>query len=227
MSITVLSRNGPHGLSARPPLPPEILERGTPSIHGHTYFSGAGVSCVVWGATPYRIRPKQRPDYEFSVLLEGRFRLTDGAGADTHVDAGDAFVLPPGFTYQWGQDVPTLKFALSFTPPEPPGPGSVFTVFRAAELRRAVRSDAERSLFADRSGRFRVGVMDLPAGDAGRLGAGHTLITVVAGAVTLAEEGGRPQHLGSGETALVAAERACAIVAEQPARLLHATVSPA
>lgn len=38
---------------------------------------------------------------EFCVLLEGEVRLTDDRGHVTHLRAGDAFVIPGGFTGQW------------------------------------------------------------------------------------------------------------------------------
>jgi uncharacterized cupin superfamily protein len=225
LKVTLLSPAGPSGLSPRPPLPAGRLERGVPEIRGHTYFAdaAAGVGCLVWGATPYRTRPTQRSDYEFSILLEGRFTLTNGNGEDVAVQAGDVFVLPPAFTYQWGQDVPTLKFALSFTPPEAPQPGLVFNKFAAGELAGAA-SGQSRTLFCDPSGRFCLRLDDLSLGSGHVIGAGYTLLTPIDGAVTLHGGDGAVARVGRGEVAFVASATACDLPATEPARLLACTI---
>jgi len=227
MSIILLSAGGPSGLSPRPPLPPEILERGDPVITGHTYHSDSGVSCVVWGATPYRIRPKQRPDFEFSILLEGEVVLTAGDGTDTVVSAGDAFVLPPSFTYQWGQTVPVLKFAVSFTPARPAAPGSVFTPIRLASLMAEVIGASEQVLFEEPTGRFRVIRRDFAAGaPASRLEPGQNLVKVLKGSVSLAEEAGDALVLEAGQAAFVPVGEDCQVSATPSARLLICNVGP-
>jgi uncharacterized cupin superfamily protein len=228
VAVIPLSPHGPQGLSSRPSLPPEALERGSPAIQGHGYFSDPEhkVQCVVWGATPYRIHPKQRADFEFSLLLEGKFTLTDGEGNDTHLYAGDAFVLPPGFTYQWGQDVPVLKYALSFTPPVPPALGLLFTPFTASDLADPAPIVGQCLLFGEPSGRFRVTLEDIAVGDPARqLGRDHTVLSVISGAVTLAEAGADTRQLGQGQTAFISAGTACTLSAQAPARLLACTVS--
>lgn len=226
MAIILLSPSGPKGLSERPSLPATLLERGSPSIQGHTYFAHPddGVSCVVWSATPYRIHPKQRADYEFSVLLEGSVVITDGKGIDTQVHAGDAFVLPPGFTYQWGQNVPTLKFALSYTPPQPPAAGAVFTLFPATQLTDPLAIEGQRVLFVEPNRRFIVTLEDLAGGNRHRVGVGHTLLYVVSGSVALRGSAAGAQWLACGESAFIAAGTDCAVLAESPARLLTCTV---
>lgn len=226
MSIILLSPDGAAGLSPRSPLPPEILERGQPTIIGHTYHSDAGVSCVVWGATPYRILPKQRPDFEFSILLEGEVILTEGDGSDTIVSAGDAFVLPASCTYQWGQNVPVLKFALSYRPSEPAPEGCVFTPMRAEVLEADGDVADERVVFEEPDGRFRVTVRNLDAGSLFAMGPGKSLVRVVKGSVSLAEERGQALALGTGETAFVSTDTVLEVEAISPARLLVCTVRP-
>lgn len=226
MPITLLSPNGSAGLSDRPPLPPEILETAGPAIRGHTYHADAetGVTCVVWGATPYRIHPKQRPDFEFSVLLEGSVILTDGEGRDTVVSAGDAFVLPAAFTYQWGQTEPVLKYALSFKPSQPAAPGAIFTPFRRTSL---LARDAEGAgvLFEAVDGRFRVVRRAFGDGLAtAELDAGQTLLTVLDGEISVAEHGRAAVAIKAGEAAFVDTRAASKIEARQPARLIACTV---
>lgn len=201
MTITVLSPEGPGGLSVRPPLPAAILEQGNPQITGHTYHSADGVNCVVWGATPYRIHPKQRPDFEFSILLEGEVVLTDGEGRDHIVRAGDAFVLPAAFTYQWGQRVPVLKYALSFTPSQPAAQGSVFTPFHPSA--ETCWSADGTPLFREQTGQFSVTGYELEEGNTVELTAEVALIKVLEGAVHAAEEGTETVAIDTGQTAFL------------------------
>lgn len=226
MPITLLNPSGPHGLSDRPPLPPEMLETEGPAIRGYTYHVDAetGVTCVVWGATPYRIRPKQRPDYEFSVLLEGSVVLTDGDGHDTLVSTGDAFMLPAAFTYQWGQTEPVLKYALSFRPSQPAPAGSVFTPFRSTSLlaREAGGTDV---LFVSPDGRLRVVQLTFGEGsDTGELDVGQTLLAVLDGEIFITEPGNGAVAIAAGEAAFLDTRAASKIETKKSARLIACTV---
>jgi uncharacterized cupin superfamily protein len=46
---------------------------------------------------------------EFCRLLEGDVLLTDAQGVQTHLHAGDAFVVPGGFTGTWENLTPVTK----------------------------------------------------------------------------------------------------------------------
>lgn len=216
--IVRLTPDGPSGLAARPTLPPEILETPAPSIHGHTFYEDAGnrIKCLVWGATPYRIVPKTRPDYEFSILLDGEFTLIGPDGQGILVKAGDAFVLPTGFQYQWSQAVYVRKFAMSFTP----APGSDvggprgFTLIRPGDRRSG-------TLFTDRTGTWTVGIRESselrgPIGPTDRL----EMVRVLDGAVELREADGTRHRFGAGDTYLVAPGTACSVESSGRLRLL-------
>ncbi|HEY4345934.1 MAG TPA: cupin domain-containing protein [Parvibaculum sp.] len=73
------------------------------------FFSG------IWEAEPgsWRI---EYTEAEFCHILEGESRLTDAEGAVTVVRAGDAFVIPPGFTGTWEVVTRTRKHYAIYQP---------------------------------------------------------------------------------------------------------------
>lgn len=56
--------------------------------------------CGTWTSTPGRWRVSYT-EHEFCYLLAGRVRLTASDGAACEFKAGDAFVIPAGFTGTW------------------------------------------------------------------------------------------------------------------------------
>ncbi len=56
--------------------------------------------CGTWGSTPGRWRINYT-EHEFCYLLEGRVRLTADDGSALEFKAGDAFVVPAGFSGTW------------------------------------------------------------------------------------------------------------------------------
>jgi len=73
------------------------------------FFSG------IWEADPgaWRI---EYTEAEFCHILEGESRLTDAEGAVTVVRAGDAFIIPPGFTGTWEVVTRTRKHYAIYQP---------------------------------------------------------------------------------------------------------------
>jgi uncharacterized cupin superfamily protein len=73
------------------------------------FFSG------IWEADPgaWRIGYTEA---EFCYILEGESRLTDAEGAVTVVRAGDAFIIPPGFTGTWEVVTRTRKHYAIYQP---------------------------------------------------------------------------------------------------------------
>ena len=56
--------------------------------------------CGVWASTPGRWQVSYS-EHEFCYLLEGRVRLVASDGVAVEFGAGDAFVVPAGFTGTW------------------------------------------------------------------------------------------------------------------------------
>ncbi|WP_247894213.1 cupin domain-containing protein [Azospirillum sp. B510] len=55
----------------------------------------------VWQCTPGLVRMTDWPYHEFCLLLSGRVIITPQGGAPREYKAGDALVLPMGFTGTW------------------------------------------------------------------------------------------------------------------------------
>jgi uncharacterized cupin superfamily protein len=70
--------------------------------------SGALVAGV-WRSKPGRLDVAYKRD-EFCQIIEGEVHLTDAAGHTEVYRAGDAFVVPAGFTGVWLMPVAVTKF---------------------------------------------------------------------------------------------------------------------
>lgn len=66
-----------------------------------------------WTGEPgiWRVRYSE---HEFCYITRGRVRITDAAGRETLVQAGDAFMVPAGFSGRWEVLEPTHKFYVIF-----------------------------------------------------------------------------------------------------------------
>jgi hypothetical protein len=69
-----------------------------------------------WRSTPGRWRVSYS-EMEFCYLLEGRIAITSVSGLEQNFGAGDAFVIPRGFTGVWDVKEPTTKLYVIFEPP--------------------------------------------------------------------------------------------------------------
>ena len=57
-------------------------------------------------------------EWEYVHIHEGHSVLTDETGAETHLRAGDSYVIRPGFRGTWRVVEPTLKDYVILTPDE-------------------------------------------------------------------------------------------------------------
>ncbi|WP_338847511.1 cupin domain-containing protein [Massilia sp. W12] len=84
--------------------PPEKCAAGNPAqmIWNH-YTDAAGLfSCGIWQGEDCTLNVQYGPhEEEFCVLLEGEVTLTGSEGEAQHFKAGDAFVVPGGFSGTW------------------------------------------------------------------------------------------------------------------------------
>jgi uncharacterized cupin superfamily protein len=78
------------------------LLAGSPQTTLANHYSDASLRfhCGTWGSTPGRWRVSYT-EHEFCYLLEGRVRLTADDGTIAEFRAGDAFVVPAGFSGTW------------------------------------------------------------------------------------------------------------------------------
>jgi uncharacterized cupin superfamily protein len=84
------------------PIEPAKLISGTPNQSFNTQFSNyrGNFHCGVWVSEPGTWRVHYTED-EFCMMLEGEAVLTDAAGVSHRYAAGDAFVVPAGFSGSW------------------------------------------------------------------------------------------------------------------------------
>lgn len=71
-----------------------------------------------WASTPGRWRVSYT-EYEFCYLLTGRVVIEAASGRRVEFLAGDAFVVPRGFSGIWEVLAPTEKLYVIFEPPAP------------------------------------------------------------------------------------------------------------
>jgi uncharacterized cupin superfamily protein len=81
---------------------PEKVQAGSGAARAWNAFSDASGRFHVghWQAEPGRLAVDYA-ESELCVLLEGRVRLTDAAGAAAEFGPGDAFVIAAGFRGTW------------------------------------------------------------------------------------------------------------------------------
>ncbi len=98
------------GESIADPAQPEKLVAGSGRAELWNAFSDSSGRFHVghWRAEP-GVRRVSYSEDELCVLLEGRARITDEAGASVEFGPGDAFVIPRGFTGTWETVEPLTK----------------------------------------------------------------------------------------------------------------------
>lgn len=62
----------------------------------------------LWQSTPGKWRVSY-DEWEYVRILEGYSVLTDSAGVETHLRAGDSWIIRPGFSGTWEVVETTLK----------------------------------------------------------------------------------------------------------------------
>jgi uncharacterized cupin superfamily protein len=67
-----------------------------------------GLYCGMWQSTPGKWRISYA-EWEYVHILQGHSILTDAKGTQTHLRAGDSFIIRPGFEGTWEVVETTLK----------------------------------------------------------------------------------------------------------------------
>ena len=107
---------------AAPVRPDRLIEGGPSPVAWNGYTDATGQFFAgQWAAGPGRWHVVYEPhEEEFCVLLEGCVELTDDAGATRRFEAGDAFVVPGGFTGIWHNLTPVRKHYAIMNLQQPP-----------------------------------------------------------------------------------------------------------
>ncbi len=93
----------------------EKLVSGQPEQTVRNHYSDASQQFHAgeWTGEPgiWRVRYSE---HEFCYITRGRVRITDAAGRETLVQAGDAFIVPAGFSGRWEVLEATHKYYVIF-----------------------------------------------------------------------------------------------------------------
>lgn len=81
--------------------PREGADTGAPWISSLRLYSDDKLKLGVWQSTPGGWNIENRRGTETMVILSGRVRITTQGEQPVEISAGDAFVLPHGWTGRW------------------------------------------------------------------------------------------------------------------------------
>lgn len=101
-----LSREGAPAETSRPA--PDRLLAGDPVHTSWNLEERGALYAGLWQSTPGKWRISYS-EWEYVHILEGHSVLTDAEGRETHLRAGDSFVIRPGFDGSWEVTETTLK----------------------------------------------------------------------------------------------------------------------
>jgi hypothetical protein len=76
-------------------------DTGSPTTRTLVLFANGPVACGVWECTPGGWAIENRPNTEVVHVLRGAATLTDADGTAHALVAGDAHVLPKGWSGRW------------------------------------------------------------------------------------------------------------------------------
>ena len=118
MDIVRINRNGPDGVGL-PSIghdPSDTPVDGARDPRGYTAFTDpSGVfTAGVWACDAGTLEIVDLAIDEACYLIEGEVIVTDQDGRTEHFVAGDAFLLPRGFTGTWRMPCPVRKYNAMF-----------------------------------------------------------------------------------------------------------------
>ncbi len=87
---------------------PDRLLAGDPVFTTWNVEERDGLYCGIWQATPGKWRIVYE-EWEYCRILSGVSILTEDGGTPRRVEAGDSFILRPGFTGSWEVVETTVK----------------------------------------------------------------------------------------------------------------------
>lgn len=90
------------------PIAPEKILSGDPRPISWNIEKVDGLYCGMWQCTPGKWRLTYS-EWEYVYIHEGHSILTDADGVETHLRAGDRFIIRPGFDGTWEVVETTLK----------------------------------------------------------------------------------------------------------------------
>ncbi|GAB5468691.1 MAG: cupin domain-containing protein [Rhodospirillales bacterium] len=221
--VVKLNPHNPAGEGLEPweEIPPSDLISGTPKQRGLLVHEdkAQGLSVGVWDCTAMTAKLEPYSVHEFMYLLDGDVTMVDAKGHEETIAAGQAFVLPKGFTCQWRQEGYLRKFFViledssdappsvdAVVRPQPYGPAEGLTEMEldAADFITAKPVQRQHIDYADPSGRFLAGTWDAtpyerPVTPSKR----NELMHILEGSVTMTSDSGPDLTFHAGDTFFV------------------------
>lgn len=72
--------------------------------------ANANVTSGIWVSDAFSKKKSHPDEMEFCYLIEGRVKLTDTQGNSSVFNAGEAFIVEPGFDGIWESETPVRKY---------------------------------------------------------------------------------------------------------------------
>lgn len=92
--------------------PDHILLSGNGVTTAWNFFQAddESVHSGIWESEPFSKRKSHPDEMEFCYLIEGQVRISDQQGNSSVFNAGDAFVVEPGFDGVWESTTQVRKY---------------------------------------------------------------------------------------------------------------------
>jgi uncharacterized cupin superfamily protein len=199
--------NGPNGLTEWAAMNPADLVSGAP-VQRHRYHGipDKGFEVGVWECTAFTDHMMPYAVDEFMLFLEGKLTMVLPNRTEVEIKAGDAFVIPKGFTCQWKQEgiVHKLFMILDGPVPEAANPSLMrITVPDLTEPAAGGAVSMMRTDFVNAAGTMRVSVQSCSAMSQPALKLQeHLLLHVLSGMLRL-YDGETTHEFSKGETAYI------------------------
>jgi len=108
MTIHILAEG--HGERVRPDLADyDGVSAGWTETEHQARLPGSRAVAAFWTGEPGWVDIRRWPYHEVCVMLTGRVAVTEAGGERREFGAGDAFVIPRGFSGRWETLTPTTK----------------------------------------------------------------------------------------------------------------------
>lgn len=94
------------------PTSQEILLSGSGITSAWIPFKATDSTVIsgMWESDAFSKKKAHPDEMEFCYLIEGRVKLTDAQGNSSVFNAGEAFVVEPGFDGIWESETPVRKY---------------------------------------------------------------------------------------------------------------------
>ncbi|WP_375741331.1 cupin domain-containing protein [Pseudomonas boanensis] len=98
------------GVSSSTPDPILLSGNGVTTAWSFFQADDESVLCGVWESAPFSKRKSHPDEMEFCYLIEGQVKISDLQGNSSVFNAGESFVVEPGFDGIWESTTRVRKY---------------------------------------------------------------------------------------------------------------------